>query len=142
MIDIKIAFNIHEDGDPFHTSTFGYVLINKSNNIYLIYKMSCQCQTQCGKQCTRKRLPHCNMCWQHQHNIGLEQTYKKKSPRKTRASPRRQSSPRKLTIAEYEKQRKFCSCITQVKAKQQNVNPWKICTKSTGRITNSCKQFE
>jgi len=108
--------------------------------------MSCQCQTQCGKRCTRKRLPHCNTCWQHQHAVGLERTYKKTSPKrkspKRRASHRRQSSPRRLTGADYEKQRKFCSCITLVKAKQKNGNPWKICTKSTGRITNSCKQFE
>lgn len=99
---------------------------------------TCAQTTKDGHKCTRTCKKGSKYCWQHQSTS-------KKSP-KRRSSPKK--SPNKMNRSPEEIQKKFCSCISQIKAKQasnksgKQVNVWAVCTKSTGRISNSCKQYE
>lgn len=103
--------------------------------------MSCQCKTKSGKKCSRKAEEKSKYCWQHQS----------KTPAKSGPSvPRPKSpilsknikSPKKLTSVEREHQARYCKCIMDVKAKSPKYNPWAVCSKTVGRVTNSCKEFE
>lgn len=87
--------------------------------------MRCQGQTKNGHSCTRSAQCDSRYCWQHQKNY--------KSP---------QRSPQKMSSSDEKLQRKFCSCVMKVKQKSPQVNPWAICSKSVGRVSNSCKQYE
>lgn len=90
-----------------------------------------------GTRCTREAVTGSVYCWQHKKNN--KSPAKKASPKK---SPRKQSPGRKLTKDEEHIQLKYCACLTKVGQKQPNINKYAICTASTGRITNSCKQYE
>jgi hypothetical protein len=90
--------------------------------------MRCQGLTKDGKQCSRQC--HGKYCFQHKKSVG-------RSPRSPKRSSKR--SPKK---EDGDKQRKFCSCVNQIKAKQSLVNPWAACHASIGgRVSNSCKQY-
>jgi hypothetical protein len=92
----------------------------------------CSKITKDGHQCTRMCKGKDKLCWQHKKNA-------KKSP-KRRTSPKK--SPKNTERTPEEIQRKYCSCISTVKNRQPNVNAFAICSKTVGRVTNSCKQYE
>ena len=111
--------------------------------------MKCICKTQNGTRCSRNAEPNSKYCWQHIKNAPGPRPKKSpaRSPRRNVApgpSPRKsKSTPNsKLTDEEYESQRRYCSCVSQVKAKGTAYNAFAVCTKSVGRVTNSCKEFE
>jgi hypothetical protein len=79
--------------------------------------MHCQGKTKSGKPC--KRTCKGKYCFQHQ----------KKYPRR---------SPKK---SDDDLQRRYCSCLLSVEAKGHNVNKYKICTASVGRVSKSCKAY-
>jgi hypothetical protein len=89
--------------------------------------MQCQGKTKDGKPCTRK----CQgkFCWQHS---------KKSVSKSPQRSPRLAQSKK----ANGDQQYRYCSCVSKIKAKQPGVNAFAICSKSVGRISNSCKQYE
>ena len=81
--------------------------------------MHCQGKTKSGKPC--KRTCKGKYCFQHQ----------KKSQRSPVRSPK----------SDGDIQRKYCSCLLSIEAKGQNVNKYKICTASVGRVSKSCKAY-
>lgn len=88
--------------------------------------------TKDGHQCTRMCKGKDKMCWQHKKNA-------KKSP-KRRMSPKK--SPKNTGKTPEDIQKNYCKCLISVKQRQPNVNAFAICSASTGRISNSCKQYE
>lgn len=80
-------------------------------------KQQCNCITKKGTRCKRNTAVNSKKCYQHQHQ-------------------QKQGSDETL-------QKRYCSCVTKVKAKQGgSVNAFAVCTKSVGRVTNSCKKYE
>lgn len=92
---------------------------------------TCACKTKTGEKCSRS-VKNSKYCWQHSKAPGA------KSPFST--GPKK--SPRKLTAKEEQLQLKYCTCIQKVKAKSPKYNAFAVCTKSVGRVTNSCKAYE
>lgn len=70
---------------------------------------------------------------------------KRSAKRLTKRSTKQSSSfseedPSKLYN---ETQKNYCSCVAKVKAKQgKSVNAFAVCTKSVGRTSKHCKQYE
>lgn len=89
--------------------------------------MGCKQITKDGNRCTRNCKKGDKYCWQHQ---------------KTKKSPTKRKSPNNAGKNPEEIQRKYCSCLKSVEAKQKNVNPYAICTASIGRISNNCKEYK
>ena len=87
----------------------------------------CAGKTTQGRRCTRQVTGRSKYCWQHQGN---------------KRSVKRRTSTKKLTGAEREHQKRYCRCVMHVKEQGGDYNPWAVCTKSVGRVTNSCKEFE
>jgi hypothetical protein len=87
---------------------------------------TCACKTKTGARCSRS-VKNSKYCWQHSKAPGPQNLKK---------------SPRKLTGDEEEIQRKYCNCVMKIKAKSPKYNAFAVCTKSVGRVTNSCKAYE
>ena len=81
--------------------------------------MHCKANTKGGNQCTRDCKKGSKYCWQHQQK------------RSTQQSPKNE-----------ELQKKYCSCISSVKRKSPGYNAFAICSKTVGRVSKSCKQYE
>jgi hypothetical protein len=78
-------------------------------------KQQCNCITKKGTRCKRNTTANSKKCYQHQQKQGSNESL----------------------------QKKYCSCVTKVKTKQgSSVNAFAVCTKSVGRVTNSCKKYE
>lgn len=108
---------------------------------------TCACKTKTGARCSRS-VKNSKYCWQHSKAPGAKSPFSTgaKSPFPTGAkspfSTGPKKSPRKLTGDEEQLQKKFCNCVTAVKAKSPKYNAFAVCTKSVGRVTNSCKAYE
>lgn len=82
----------------------------------------CQFIKKDGTRC--KRTTERKFCWQHQKSA--------------RSASRSKKSP----VKGEELQKKFCKCLFAVSQKQPKNVSYAICTKSVGRVSNSCKKYE
>src|ERR1051326_5585685 len=104
----------------------------------MVEKKKHLCKFLCkdGKPCQRKTTM--KYCWQHQNKS--KKSIKKKIPEyKSKKSTKKKIPEYKLYNP---LQAKYCRCVSSVKAKGSAVNPWAVCSKTVGRVTNSCKQYE
>lgn len=97
---------------------------------------TCAQTTKDGHKCTRTCKKGSKYCWQHQA------TFKKSPKRRSTHKKYVRKTPENTGKTPEELQKSYCKCVISIKKKQPNVNAFAICTKSVGRISNSCKQYE